>query len=76
MLWKKEEAHEIIRKKRKRRQIRTKVDLYNVCLSYIIYCLIFYIMTILTPFPSRQICSISHTRGKEFRKYWPQGFES
>ena len=49
MLWKKEEAHEIIRKKRKRRQIRTKVDLYNVCLSYIIYCLIFYIMTILTP---------------------------
>ena len=33
-------------------------------------------MTKLTPFPSRQICGISFTWGKEFRKYWPKIFES
>ena len=32
-------------------------------------------MTILTPF-FLQICGISHTRIKEFREYWPQGFKS
>ena len=32
-------------------------------------------MTILTPFFCH-ICSISHIRGKEFRKYWTQGFDS
>ena len=48
--------------------------MYEVCISYIIYCLLFYFKTILTPF-FFQIAGISLTRGKEFRKYWPQGFE-
>ena len=26
--------------------------------------------------PPRQIYDIPHTRGKEFRKFWPQVFES
>ena len=30
--------------------IRMKVNLYEVCLSYIMYCLLFHIMTILTTF--------------------------
>ena len=41
----------------------------------IIYCLIFYFKTILIQFLSRQISGISLTRIKEFRKYWPKGFE-
>ena len=52
----------ISRRKRKRRSISINVDLYEVCLSYIIHCLLFYFMTILTPF-FRQICDISLTRG-------------
>ena len=35
---------------RERRSIRMKVSLYEVCLSYTSYCLLFYFMTILTPF--------------------------
>ena len=31
------------------------------------------IITIITPI-FFQICGISHTRGKELSKYWPQGF--
>ena len=27
------------------------------------------------PFPSHQISGISLTRGKQFRRFWPQGFE-
>ena len=46
----KEEVQKISGKKRKRRSIRMEVDLYEVCLSYIIYCLLFYFVTILTPF--------------------------
>ena len=34
-LWEKVEAKKIILKKRKRRSIRAKFDLYEVCLSYI-----------------------------------------
>ena len=49
-LWEKEEYIQISGKKRKRGSIRIKVDLYVVCLSKIIYCLLFYFMTILTPF--------------------------
>ena len=49
-LWEKEEDKKINGKKRKRRPIRMKVDLYEVCLSEIIYCLLFYFKTILTPF--------------------------
>ena len=52
------------------------VDLYEVFLSYIIYCLLFYFMAILKPFPPPQIFGIYHTRGKEFRKDWPHGFKS
>ena len=46
-IWEKEEEIHISVKKRKRRSIRIKVDLYEVCLSYIIYCLLFYFITIL-----------------------------
>ena len=28
-----------------------KLDLYEVCLSYIMYCYLFYIMDLLIPFP-------------------------
>ena len=63
-------------KKMKRYSIRTRVDFYEVCLSYIIHCLLFYFITILTPFFPRQICGISLTKVKEFRKYRPKGFES
>ena len=50
-LWEKEEDINLSRKNRKRRSIRIKVDFYEVCLSYIIYCLLFYFKTILTPSP-------------------------
>ena len=74
-LWDKEEDIKISGKKRKRRSILIKVDFYEVCLSGIIYCLIFYFMTIpILFFFSRQICGISLTRGKEFKNYWPKVF--
>ena len=38
-LWEKEEEINLSGKKRKRRSIRIKVYLYEVCLSNIIYCL-------------------------------------
>ena len=50
-LWDKEGALNLSKKKRKRRSIRVKVDFYEVYLSYLIYCLLFYFKTILTPFP-------------------------
>ena len=53
-LWEKEEETNISGKKRKRRSIQIKVDLYEVCLSVIIYGLLFYFTTILTPFPPSQ----------------------
>ena len=43
MIWQKEEAQKISGKKRQIISIIIKVDLYEVCLSYIIYCLIFYL---------------------------------
>ena len=49
-LWEKEEDLKLSGKKRNRRSIRVKVDLYEVCRSYFIYCLLFYFKTILTPF--------------------------
>ena len=51
MLWEKKKEIKISGKKRKGRSIRIKVDLYEVCLSYIIYCILFYFKTTLTPFP-------------------------
>ena len=62
-MWDKEEDMNISENKRKKRSILIKVDLYEVCLSYIIYCLLFYFMTILTPFFTLQICGIYITRG-------------
>ena len=67
-LWKKEDDIKLSGKKRKIRSIHIKVDLYEVCLSEIIYCDLFYFWTILTPF-FLQIYGISLTRGKEFRNY-------
>ena len=50
----------IIGRKRKRRSIWITVDLYEVCLSYIIHFPLFYFMTILTPFPpTRFVISLS-----------------
>ena len=47
-------------KKRKIRSIRIKVDLYEFFLSGIIYCLLFYFQTILTPFFSPDFWYLSH----------------
>ena len=59
-LWEEEEAHKISGNKRKRCSTRVKVNFYEVCLSYIIYCLLFYIITILNPFfPARFVASIT-----------------
>ena len=61
MLWGKEEYINISGKKKKRYPIRIKSDLYEVCLSGIIYCLLFYFKTILIPFfsPARFVVSLS-----------------
>ena len=60
-LWEKEEDIKLSGKKRKRCSIWIKVDLYEVCLSYIIYCLLFYFKTILTPFsPTPDFRYLSH----------------
>ena len=50
-IWEKEEELNLSGKKRKRRSIWLKVDLYEVCQSYFIYCLLFYFKFILTTFP-------------------------
>ena len=49
--------------------------MYEVCLSYIIYCLLFYIITILTPPPPLpcHFFGIYYTKGKDFRDYCTQG---
>ena len=59
-LWEKEEEQKLSGKKSKRRSIRAKVDLYEVCFIFI-YCLLFYFKIILTPFflPS-DIMYLSH----------------
>ena len=49
-LWQKEEYIKISGNKRKIRSIQIMVYLYEVFLSGIIYCLLFYFKTILTPF--------------------------
>ena len=74
-LWEKEEDINITVKKKNRCSILIKVDLYEVCLSKIIYCLLFYFNTILISFFC-QISGISITRGKELRRYWTQVFDS
>ena len=71
-MWEKVNNIYIIEKKRKIFSILIKVDLYEVSLSYFIYCLLFYFMTVLITF-FRQICGIFLTRVKYFRKYWPKG---
>ena len=48
--WEKEEDLKISGNKGKRLSIWIKVDLYEFCLSEIIYCPLFYFKTILTPF--------------------------
>ena len=76
-LWDKEEEININGKNRKMCSISINVYLYEVYLSYIIYCLMFYFMNIIThlPPPPCQICGITLNRGKNFRKYWPKIFE-
>ena len=74
-LWDKGEERKLIVNKRKRRSIRINVYLYEVCISYIIYCLLFNFKAILIPFFFHHISGIYLTRGKEFINYWPQGFE-
>ena len=59
-MWEKEDDIKISVNKRKRRSIFIKVDLYEVCLSVIIYCLLFYFKTILIPiFFARFLVSLS-----------------
>ena len=48
--------------------------MYEVCQSKIIYFLLFYFKTIIIPFLSHRVSGTCFTRGKDFRKYWPQGF--
>ena len=74
-MWEKEKDTKISGKKRKRHLIRIKVYLYEVFLFGIIYCPLFYFHTILTPFFHKNISGVSLTRGKEFIKYWSQGFD-
>ena len=60
-LWEKEGDIKLSVKKRKRSSIGIKFDLYEVFLSGIIYCLLFYSQTILTPFPpSPDFLYLSH----------------
>ena len=58
-LWEKEEEIKLSGKKRKRLSIQIKVDFYEVCISYIIYCLLFYFKNILTPFTPPTIFQVS-----------------
>ena len=74
-LWEKEDDINISVKNTNRCSISIKVYLYKVCLSGIIYCLLFYFKTILIPFLSQHLSGISLTRGKEFRGYWTKVFE-
>ena len=75
-MWENEEAQKISRNKRKICSIRLNFDLYQVCLSYIIYFPIFLFYDYTNTLSPRHICGISITRGKEFRKYWPKWFKS
>ena len=59
MLWNKKDDKNLSGKKRKRRSIQINVDLYEVCLSYIIFCLLFYFNNILTPPPTKFMISLS-----------------
>ena len=59
-MWEKQEAIDISVNNRKGRSISIKVDLYEVCISYIIYCLLLYFITILTPFFSTDLWYLSH----------------
>ena len=74
-LWDKEENMNISENNKKRRSIRIKVHLYEVVISEIIYCPLFIYDYTNILFLSCHISVISLTRGKEFRKYWPKGFE-
>ena len=60
-MWDKEEDIKISVKKSKRRSIRIKVDFYEVCLSKIVYCLLFELLTILIPLfcPARFVVYLS-----------------
>ena len=49
--------------------------MYEVFISEVVYCLLYYFKTILIPFFPCQISGISLTRGKEFIKYWPKVFD-
>ena len=59
-LWEKEDDTKISGNKSKRRSIYVNIGLYEVFISYIIYCILFYFITILIPFlPSRFVVSTS-----------------
>ena len=67
-MWEKEEVIKLSGKKRKRRSIRMKVYLYEFFISYIIYCLLFYYVSILTtPSPPPDLWYLSH-QGKEVQE--------
>ena len=63
-MWETEQDTKISGKKRRIRLIRINVDLYEVCLSKIIYCLLFYFKTILIPLFCTAIFLVSISLGE------------
>ena len=59
-LWEKEDKVNISVKKKKRRSISINFVLYDVCLSYIDFCILFCFKTILTPFFQPYFWYLSH----------------
>ena len=50
-MWEKEEVQNMSKNKRNRCSIRMKIDWYEACLPYTIYCIILYFITIIPPPP-------------------------
>ena len=55
-----EESQKISINNRNSHLIRMKIDFYEVFLSYFIYCLIIFLMTVLTPFSPPDLRCLSH----------------
>ena len=73
-MWYKEETMKISVQNKKIHSIQIKVDLYEVCLSYNIYFLLFLFYDH-TDKCFRLVSGISLTRRNQFRKYWQKVFE-
>ena len=58
-MWDNEESKNISGNKSRKHSVRLRVDIYGVCLSYLIFYLIYDIVTILTPFFARFVTSLT-----------------